>query len=214
MGEIVFVRHGQANSAATTEEGYDKLSDLGHEQANWLGHWMDAHEKPFDLALSGTLRRQRETLAGMGWTDTDQDARLNEIAYYDLQAEMKSVFGLEQLTPEDFVTHFPKVLEAWKAGELKGQETWDAFQTRVSAVLEMAQQPGKRILCVSSGGVIAAVVAQLLDLPIPQMARIAFPILNTSVHRVLVTDHGPLLASFNSTPHLDVADRDYARTVY
>lgn len=214
MGEIVFVRHGQANSSATTEEGYDKLSDLGHEQARWLGTWMADHEQPFDVAISGTLRRQRETLVGMGWDNTDQDARLNEIAYYDLQAEMKEVFGLEQLSPDDFITHFPKTLQAWKSGDIKGQETWGEFQDRVQEVLAMAQQPGRRVLCVSSGGVIAAVVARLMDLPIPQMARIAFPILNTSVHRVLVTQHGPLLAAFNSAPHLDVADRHYARTVY
>ena len=214
MGEIVFVRHGQANSAATTEEDYDRLSELGHEQAKWLGHWMSQHEKPFDVAMSGSLLRQRQTLAGMGFADTEVDPRLNEIAYYDLSDEMKSVFGLEKVSPDEFVTHFPKTLEAWKSGEIKGQETWQEFQDRVTAVLALAQQPGKRVLCVSSGGVIATVVAQLLDLPIPQMARIALPILNTSVHRVLVTDHGPMLATFNSAPHLDVADRDYARTVY
>ena len=214
MGEVVLVRHGQANSSATTEEDYDRLSDLGHQQAKWLGAWMADHEQPFDLAMSGSLRRQKETLAGMGFTDTTVDPRLNEIAYYDLTAEMKSVFGLEQLSPDDFITHFPKTLTAWKNGEIKGTETWDAFHARVTAVMELARQPGKRVLCVTSGGVIAAIVSQLLDLPIPHMARIAFPIMNSSVHRILVTDHGPLLATFNSAPHLDVADRTYARTVY
>ena len=37
MGEVVLVRHGQANSGATDEESYDRLSDLGHQQARWLG---------------------------------------------------------------------------------------------------------------------------------------------------------------------------------
>ena len=40
MGEIILVRHGQANSAANDEEGYDRLSDLGHQQAKWLGDAM------------------------------------------------------------------------------------------------------------------------------------------------------------------------------
>ena len=214
MGEVVIVRHGQANSAAKTEEDYDRLSNLGHQQAKWLGEWMAAHEKPFDVAMSGSLLRQRQTLACMGFTETTVDPRLNEIAYYDLSAEMKEVFGLEQLSPDDFITHFPKTLTAWKNGEIKGQETWDEFHARVMAVMELARQPGKRVLCVSSGGVIAAIVSHLLELPIKHMARIAFPIMNTSVHRILVTDHGPLLATYNSAPHLDVADRDYARTVY
>ena len=82
MGEITLVRHGQANSAATTEAEYDRLSDLGHEQAAWLGAWMREHDRPYDVVLSGTLRRQRETIAGLGYADAPSDARLNEIAYY------------------------------------------------------------------------------------------------------------------------------------
>jgi len=46
------------------------------------------------------------------------------------------------------------------------------------------------------------------------MAQIALPILNTSVHRIHVTPHGPILAAFNSAPHLDHADRLAARTYY
>lgn len=214
MGEVVLVRHGQANSAATTEEDYDRLSDLGHKQAAWLGEWMKAHDTSFDVVMSGTLRRQVETLAGMGYADAPRDARLNEIAYYDLTAEMKDVFGIERLSPDDFVDHFPATLQAWKEGKIQGQETWDAFNARIAGVFEMAQQPGKRVLCVTSGGVIATAVAQLLDLDIPKMARIALPILNTSVHRVHVTEHGPFLATYNSTPHLDYADRVGDRTTY
>jgi len=46
MGEIILVRHGQANSAADNEDDYDKLSDLGHQQAKWLGEWMRTHGLP------------------------------------------------------------------------------------------------------------------------------------------------------------------------
>jgi phosphohistidine phosphatase SixA len=46
MGELVLIRHGQANSAANDEDGYDRLSDLGHQQARWLGDWLRAHEAP------------------------------------------------------------------------------------------------------------------------------------------------------------------------
>jgi phosphohistidine phosphatase SixA len=43
---LVLIRHGQANSAANDEDGYDRLSDLGHQQARWLGDWLRAHEAP------------------------------------------------------------------------------------------------------------------------------------------------------------------------
>lgn len=215
MGEITLVRHGQANSAADNEHDYDKLSELGHQQAKWLGSWMAAHDEPYDAVFSGTLRRQRETAAGMGFADVTQDARLNEIAYYDLTDEMAAYRpDLQRNSPEDFAVHFPATLQAWKDGHIKGNETYTAFHTRVTEILAMAAQPGKRILCVTSGGIIAQSMAQILSLDIPTMARVAIPIYNTSVHRFHVRDYGTMLATFNSAPHLDVADRIEARTYY
>ena len=215
MGEITLVRHGQANSAATDEAGYDKLSDLGHTQAAWLGSWIKAHDGPFDTVFSGSLRRQRETIAGMGFDDVTVDERLNEIAYYDLSDEMTAK-GLAdpRLGPDDFAVHFPATLSAWRDGKIDGAETYDDFSGRVLDVINEAAQPGKRILCVTSGGIIARAVAHILHLDIPQMAQIALPILNTSVHRIHGTPHGPILGAVNSAPHLDHADRLAARTHY
>ncbi|MEL6571777.1 MAG: histidine phosphatase family protein [Pseudomonadota bacterium] len=215
MGEITLVRHGQANSAADNEIDYDRLSDLGRQQARWLGAWMAEHDKPYDHVYSGTLHRQMDTATEMGFPDATRDARLNEIAYYDLTAEMEIYRpDLPRLSPEDFEVHFPETLTAWKDGHLKGQESWAGFIKRVAEILALASQPGKRILCVTSGGIIARAVSQILGLDIPNMARIAVPIYNTSVHRFHVRDYGPTLASFNSAPHLDVADRIEARTYY
>jgi broad specificity phosphatase PhoE len=214
MGEITLVRHGQANSAATDEAGYDKLTDLGHTQAKWLGDWMRAHDGPYDVVMSGTLRRQRETVANMGWPEAQTDPRLNEIAYYTLSDEMAARQGVARAAPDDFALHFPATLTAWRDGHIAGDEPYEAFTTRVADLLAEAAQPGRRILCVTSGGVIARAVAHILHLDIPQMAQIALPILNTSVHRVHVTPHGPILAAFNSAPHLDHADRLAARTHY
>lgn len=215
MGEITLVRHGQANSSATDEAGYDRLTELGHQQARWLGDWMAAHDGPFDQVFAGTLRRQQETAAGLGFADVQTDPRLNEITYYDLTAEMDvHAPDMKREGPEDFATHFPATLTAWRDGHIKGSESFEAFGQRVADVLAEAAQPGKRILCVTSGGVIARAVAHILHLDIPQMAQIALPILNTSVHRIHVTRHGPILATFNSAPHLDHADRLAARTNY
>ena len=215
MGEITLVRHGQANSAATDEAGYDKLSELGHQQAAWLGDWIQTHDGPFDTVYSGSLRRQRETVAGMGYTNVKIDERLNEITYYDLTAEMDALkLEAPRTSPEDFVTHFPATLTAWRDGKIKGTETYENYSARVLAVIQEAAQPGKRILCVTSGGIIAKAVAHILLLDIPQMAQIAMPILNTSVHRIHVTDHGNILGTFNSSPHLDHSDRSAARTCY
>jgi len=60
MTEIILVRHGQANSTATDEVGYDRLSDLGRIQAGWLGEWLAATDPDFDRIITGTLNSHRD----------------------------------------------------------------------------------------------------------------------------------------------------------
>ncbi|MGR3515152.1 MAG: histidine phosphatase family protein [Paracoccaceae bacterium] len=213
MGEIILVRHGQANSTATTEEEYDRLSDLGHQQARWLGDWFRDNGHTFDHIVSGTMRRHRETVAGLGMT-ADEDARLNEIDYYTLSDEMHRVKGEPLPTGDTFAVHMPKVMEAWRAAEIVGAETYHAFETRVAALLDDAAQPGRRVLCVTSGGVIGMVLRHILDLDILKMSHVMLPIFNSSVHRLNVRDGIPYLAGYNAIPHLDAPDRASARTHY
>ncbi|MDJ1015384.1 MAG: histidine phosphatase family protein [Paracoccaceae bacterium] len=213
MGEIILVRHGQANSTATTEEDYDRLSPLGHQQAAWLGDWMRAHGYAFDHVWSGTLRRHRETVAGMAFA-ADEDARLNEIDYYNLTTIMHEVKGEPFPTPETFGDHMPKVLAAWQAAEIEGAETYDNFERRIAELLAEAAVPGRRVLCVTSGGVIAMVLRHLLDLDLIKMSRVMLPIWNTSIHRIHLRGEEPILAGFNAIPHLDRPDRAEARTYY
>lgn len=213
MGEIILVRHGQANSTATTEEEYDRLSDLGHQQARWLGDWFRDNGHAFDHIVSGTMRRHRETVAGLGLT-ADEDARLNEIDYYTLSDAMHRVKGEPLPTGDTFAVHMPKVMEAWRAAEIEGAETYQSFETRVAALLDDAAQPGRRVLCVTSGGVIGMVLRHILDLDILKMSHVMLPIFNSSVHRLNVRDGIPYLAGYNAIPHLDAPDRASARTHY
>ena len=173
MGEIILVRHGQANSHATTEEDYDRLSELGHQQARWLGDWFRAHDYVFDHVVSGTMRRHRETVAGLGLV-ADEDARLNEIDYYTLSHALHHVKGEPLPTGDTFAAHMPKVFQAWRAAEIEGAEPYHAFETRVAALLDDATQPGRRVLCVTSGGVIGMVGAGLISLLVGLLVRDAF----------------------------------------
>lgn len=212
MGIITLVRHGQANSAAQDEAGYDRLSDLGRQQAAWLGEWQRAQGERFDTVLSGSLTRHRQTATAMGHPAPRIDPRLNEMDYFNLGRALQDVHGVPMPGPEDFVTHAPQVLEAWHRAEIIGNETFAAFETRVTSALQEAAAPGRHVLCITSGGVIAMVVRHLLGLDPRRMAMVALPILNTSVHRVHVLEHGTILAGFNATPHLDREDRTDART--
>lgn len=213
MGEIILVRHGQANSHATTEEDYDRLSELGHTQSRWLGEWFRAHGLEFDHVVSGTMRRHRETVAGLGLV-ADEDARLNEIDYYTLSDALFRVKGEPLPTGDTFATHMPKVFAAWKAAEIEGAEPYHAFESRVAALLADASRPGRRVLCVTSGGVIGMVLRHILDLDILKMSHVMLPIFNSSVHKLHVRGTSTFLAGFNAIPHLDAPDRAHARTHY
>ena len=216
MGELILVRHGQANSAAQDEAGYDRLSDLGHQQARWLGDWLRTHEGPFDRVLTGSLRRHRETLAGMGdmGAEPEVDARLNELDYFNLTRAHAARNGTAQATPDDFVGHITDVMQAWQRAEIQGNESYVDFESRVAEMLTIAARPGRRVLCVTSGGVIGMMARHLLDLDIARMAHLLVPIRNCSIHRVMVLPQAQILAGFNATPHLDAPDRVHARTEY
>jgi broad specificity phosphatase PhoE len=213
MGEIVLVRHGQANSAAESEEDYDRLSPLGHQQACWLGDWFRAQEESFDEVFSGTLRRQVDTATAMG-IEARRDPRLNELDYFNLSRAFAQRAGSESTAIEDFAIRMPQIMAAWHRAEILGTETFEDFENRVIGVLHKAAMPGRRVLCITSGGVIGMIVRHLLKLDPERMAHILLPIMNTSIHRIRVMPHGTILAGFNATPHLDTAERAFARTHY
>jgi broad specificity phosphatase PhoE len=211
MGEIILVRHGQANSAATTEEDYDRLSPLGWDQTKRLGDWMRAHAYEFDHILSGTLRRHRESAESMGVVP-EEDARLNEIDYYRLSHSLKDRKGEPLPTHDTFVDHMPKVFAAWKEAEIEGNETYEAFEERIATLLAEAAIPGRRVLCVTSGGVIGMVIRQILELDLMKLSQVMLPIWNSSIHRLHVRSGETMLAGYNAIPHLEGPDLAEART--
>src|SRR6056297_111103 len=133
MSQLTLVRHGQANNSAQDEHGYDALSDLGHQQARWLGSYFEAAGERFDRVYSGTMRRHRETARSIGHTDVIEDARLNEVAYFDLAQKMHDQFGIKHPTGrEEFIEHLPLVFTAWRDGQIEDTaETFQNFEDRV-----------------------------------------------------------------------------------
>lgn len=216
MGELVLVRHGQANSGAEDEASYDRLSDLGHDQAQWLGEWLRTHEDPFDHVVMGSLRRHRETAEGIGSVGPAPvvDARLNEMDYFNLAKAHAAHTNQPRPTPETFVSHIKDVMEAWHRAEIRGNETYADFEARVSDMLDLAAVPGRRVLCVTSGGVIGMIARHLLDLDPAKMAYLLVPIKNSSIHRVTVVKEARILSAFNAIPHLRGPDRAHAITEF
>ncbi len=217
MPHITLVRHGQANTHARDEVSYDKLSDLGHQQARWLGGHMQASGEQFQRVYCGTMQRHVETATSMGadtHADILRDARLNEFAYFTLSQLMQEQHGVSVPTErEGFVAHLPAVLGAWERGEIEGApETHDAFANRVrDAMAEIAAGQG-RALVVTSGGLIGTVLRQTLSLDVSGWSQMCLAIMNTSVHRWQMVLGKPLLTQFNSVAHLETPERHHAQT--
>jgi broad specificity phosphatase PhoE len=215
MTTITMVRHGQAQTGAKDEASYDKLSDLGHQQAGWLGeHW--AKMGGFDRVVSGTMRRQIETGRSMALDSVtyDQDARLNEMDYFGLAAFLEQNTSLPvPTTQEEFQTHVRDVLGAWSRAEVGDElESYAHFRGRILACVREIAAQDERTVIVSSTGVIATLMAVALDLDMARKTDVFLKIVHTSVHRFEIVGDDVRLIQFCGTPHLDAPDRAHART--
>lgn len=214
MSHITLVRHGQANTQAKDETSYDRLSPLGHQQAAWLGDHLRASASHHPRVYCGTLTRHIETASGMNAGDAIRDARLNELEYFTLAQLLEEQHGVALPSErEGFIQHLPRIFTAWQNGELEGApETFAAFESRVTDALNEIAAGRGPALVVTSGGLIAIALRQMMELNIAATARVALAIMNTSMHRLFpIGDHlSPVL--FNAVPHLETPDRHFAQT--
>jgi broad specificity phosphatase PhoE len=215
MSHITLIRHGQANSTAKDEASYDRLSDLGHRQAAWLGDHLRDTSTHHTRLFSGTLRRHKETAAGMDTgLEPTRDARLNELEYFTLATLLEEQHGVPFPHEQGaFTQHLPVVFNHWKDGKLEGPpESWQSFHDRIDdALREIAAGDGPALV-VTSGGLISMVMAQAMGLGIPAMARVALAIMHTSMHRLFPIDGHLSPVLFNAVPHLDMPERRSAQT--
>lgn len=214
MSFITLVRHGQANSGARDEEGYDKLSDLGWQQARWLGAYFAQAGDRFARVYSGTLRRHVETAAGIGFAAPEQDPRLNEMTYFTLASLLEEQHGIAMPTDrETFIPHIPVLLQHWQADRIEGApERFSDFEARVTDVLRELAAGDGRALVVTSGGLIGMAMRVIMRLDIGALAHAMLSIENSSLHRVQPLQTGLALTQFNAIPHLDTPDRQHARS--
>lgn len=219
MQELYLIRHGQAG----LRSDYDRLSDLGHEQAGHLAHWFEAQGIQFDLILSGGLRRQRETAAALSttaiadpeWNEFDLDAVYASIA--PNLAAVDDVFRreFESMSAEAADPAHP-VHRAWKPSDLLvvrawienrfsvDCETWCDFHQRILgafANLDKLDSAG-RVALVSSATPIGISTAKLFDAPVKQVFELAGSLHNSSFTIFKRRPSGWSLSGFNHTPHL------------
>jgi len=212
MAELLVVRHGQASFGAENAANYDQLSDLGHKQAAFAGACLrDAGWVP-DRLITGTLQRQKQTLASMGFAgDPETHAGFNE---YDFHNLLSTRFdgNIPDAVRADRKTHFRTLRETileWQAGGLENAgESWVDFVTRIEAARAFAvQAPAEKVLVISSGGTIGQLTAACLGAPATQMLALNLQVKNTSMTRFIFSNDRFFLHEFNATPHLTSTKR-------
>ena len=203
MAELLIVRHGQASFGA---DDYDILSDLGHRQSAALGEMLREIGWTPDRLVTGTLRRQKETLASMGFDAAPEEhAGFNEYDFGDL---LNARFDgkVPDMVKGDRKTHFRALRETifdWQDAAFDGaSETYAAFAQRVEAARAFAcDTDAPRVLVVSSGGVIGQLTATALGADKRHMMELNLQIKNTAMTRFMFKGDRFSLSEFNATPH-------------
>ena len=224
MPIVHLVRHGQASFGSAD---YDNLSELGRQQARWLGEYFAERGLCFARAACGALRRQRDTAALIleslpQCAAPNPDDCLNEYRAADvLRAHARALGDTQDPTRKDDVpAYFRRLrsaLDAWSSPSgLPGTlETWTQFGERINRALQaaLADMPrDAQVLVVTSGGVIARAVADALGAAPTVAVELNLQVRNASVTELLVGSRGTRLLSFNGVPHLERADRRHAIT--
>lgn len=218
MGQFYLIRHGQASFGA---DNYDKLSQLGHQQARWLGEHYRERGLSFDALVTGDLVRHVETgqgiLEGLGVTmKPDVQPGLNEFDFHSIVDAYLSAHP-DQAPPEGapvaaFYRLLKKAMQRWREDELEGNlpESWQGFCDRVAGAMAHIQQQyadRERVLVVSSGGAIAMWMRHMLKTADDTVVELNLQIRNSSVTHGFFNRNVYRLSVFNEVPHLEREDR-------
>lgn len=218
MGQILLLRHGQASLLS---DDYDQLSPLGVQQARRAGEALAQTGAPARLVVSGTLNRQADTarhmMAAAGWQSAyRQDPRFDEYDHADLfggiypdldtHAKTAAYVAAQDNPRAAFQSLFEQAFAAWMEGRTGASGlTWPAFRARAVAALgDVAESlgSGERAVIATSGGVIAALVQELIGLPDAQVLNLHNPVQNASLTRILTKGRAMSLGGFNDVSHL------------
>jgi broad specificity phosphatase PhoE len=219
MGTLYLVRHGQASFGA---DDYDQLSELGHRQSVRLGEYFAHQGIRFDGLIAGTLRRHKQTLAGIlqGMDQAGEHLAWDGLNEYDSEAVIAAVHPepLEKATtPETYRHHFRLLrdgLAQWMAGAAspRGMPSYADWVAGIAGALDhvRANHYGQKVLVVTSGGPIATAVGHVLGTSPETTIELNLRIRNTSVTEFAFTPKRHMLVTFNALPHLDAPDlRDW-----
>jgi broad specificity phosphatase PhoE len=216
---LLLIRHGQASFGSGD---YDVLSELGIRQAEIVAAALqDRGVQPTRL-ISGAFRRQVDTAAAYAsrlGTEVEIDARWNE---YDgnevLLHHSESTARIDGwpadgigLSNREFQVALDGAIGAWidEAERSPAAQSWPAFAASGSGALqELTGELGRGETAVvfTSGGVIAAICAQLVGEPDRAFVPFNRTQINTGITKIVHGGSGTSLVSVNDHSHLESVD--------
>jgi broad specificity phosphatase PhoE len=216
MGTIYVVRHAQASFGT---EDYDRLTAVGFTQARLLGDFFKGRHIRFDALVTGTLRRHAETAQAIVGGDGPEPRQVPALDEYKPEALLLAFTGSQpDSTGDDAVRRDPEVVRrhfrllrdallAWAEDRIQpaGMPPWQQFKDDAAGALVAARRQfhGGNVLLVSSGGPIAAIVADSLAAPARTAVELNMRIRNTAVTEYATSANRHHLVTFNALPHLD-----------
>lgn len=192
------IRHGEStyNAEGRIQGQADvPLSELGRRQGEAAAAALA--ELPIEAVYSSPLRRALETarpLAEALDVQLQTDPRLMEVNAGVFQTQLRS--QLTDLYPE----HYAQWLSGDPDFAIPGGETRRELMRRGREVFDQIAAAGHReVAVVSHGGLLAAVLKDLLEIP---ARRHPFSLQNGSISRIEVNNGAMKLLSFNEVAHL------------
>ena len=215
---IDLLRHGEcadghcyrgSTDVALTDVGWEQMVDsvdyLQRQHGLSIPTENDDHGTPWDAIISSPLRRCArfsEHLAEQYQLSMMAEERFKEIHFGDWEGQsIKAVWQQQaqavQAWTDDPVRHPPP-----------GGEPADVFVNRVkAALLDVLQQyAGQHLLLVSHGGVMRALLAHCLSMPVTELQRFDVPFACVSRIQIVYSDNQYFyrLISHNLISHLIV----------
>ena len=213
MGVLYLVRHGQASFGT---DDYDRLSDLGKQQARITGAHLASQGITPTRIIHGGLLRQRQTaegiLAGLGTTTahspaTQQDTGWDEYDAWGITGALSDTDPRASHDSRVFQDELERGCARWASGDHDADyaETHSAFTARVDRAFTDARAAtgsGETTIVVSSAGSIGWTVARLMGGDFDQWMAFTRVTINTGITKIVTGRSGISLVSFNEHTHL------------
>lgn len=231
MAIAILVRHGKG-SAFTSAANYDNLSAPGIEQSEKLGEWLAEQGLSIDAVFVGPRKRHAQTLDAVlrvlkprrmtlppaaPMPELDEHGGISLVFKVlptlvgDADPELKPILdrmaATGKTTVEDVLAAFKPIARRWVRGQIDHHEveSWTAFRARVARAMARFASlgRGKTALVFTSGGTVAAAIAEALDIRDEEtVLELSWALYNGSISEFDFTGDRWALRTFNAIPHL------------